>query len=74
MNGHRAKRIRKLAEEFEPRKFKHGQRLYYRNQETGQIMAGGYRAASQTFKRQFKKLRREDYVQEVIKADQASVL
>ena len=74
MRGTKAKRLRKLAKEFEPQKFKHGQRLYYFNQHTGALMCGGHRAVYQTFKRYYKKLRREDYVEEIVQANKEKVL
>lgn len=74
MRGARAKRLRKLAKEFEPQKFKHGERMYYWNQHTGALMAGGYRAVYQTFKRYYKKLRREDYVKQIVEENKKKVL
>jgi len=62
MRGVRAKRLRKLAREYEPQKFKHGERPYYWNPHSQSIIVGGFRAVYQTFKRYYKKFRREDYV------------
>lgn len=62
MRGTRAKRLRKIAMEHEPQQNKHGQVMYYYNEKSGSIMAGGFRGVYQVFKRAFKKLRREEYV------------
>ena len=62
MRGVRAKRLRKLAGEFEPLKNKHGEHIYYLNPYSNAIMCGGHRAVYQTFKRYYKKIKREDYV------------
>ena len=62
MRGARAKRLRKIAMQHEPRKNKHGLIQYYFNEANGSIMCGGFRGVYQTFKRAYKKLRREDYV------------
>ena len=62
MRGTRAKRLRKIAMEHEPRKNKHGLIQYYYNERSHSIMCGGFRGVYQVFKRAYKKLRREDYV------------
>ena len=61
MNGSRSKRLRRIAAQQEPRKNKHGQVMYYYNEQNRSIMAGGFRGVYQTFKRAYKKLRKEDY-------------
>lgn len=66
MRNKKAKRLRKLAKQFEPQKFKHGERMYYWNPESQSIMAGGFRAVYQTFKRYYKKLGGEEYVSKIV--------
>ena len=63
MRGTKAKRLRRFAKQYEPQKFKHGERMYYLNPHSNAIMCGGFRAVYQTFKRYYKKIRREDYVE-----------
>jgi len=66
MRGARAKRIRRIAMQQEPRKNKHGLVQYYWNDKGNAIMCGGFRGVYQTFKRAYKKLRREDYIHDQI--------
>jgi len=73
MRQKRAKRLRKLAAKYEPLKNKHGEHLYYLNPYSNAIMCGGHRAVYQTFKRYYKKIRREDYVEKFGKEIQATV-
>lgn len=60
MRGTRAKRLRRLAKEYEPLKHKHGERMYYWNPHSQSIMVGGHRAVYQTLKRYYKKIRKEN--------------
>ncbi|MCK5613161.1 hypothetical protein KAR91_65410 [Candidatus Pacearchaeota archaeon] len=62
MRGTRAKRLRRIAMEHEPRKNKHGLIQYYYNEKSHSVMCGGFRGVYLVFKRAYKKLRREDNV------------
>ncbi len=66
MRGARAKSLRRIAAKQEAQKNKHGQVMYYFNEKSGAIQAGGFRGVYKVFKRAFKKLRREDYDQDVV--------
>jgi len=63
MRGIKAKRIRAIANSFEPSKVKHGQRMYITDPKTGARKSIGFRRVYQAFKKAYKEATRETYKQ-----------